>query len=228
MLRNSEILPILSAMVTFHELIKTRTNAAHQMAEEAPFISELMGGGLTAGAYLDYLRALEPVYRRMEELFRAHSNEAPFSYFDHRALDRAELITADISFLEGAFNVSRDVRELPSVQAYLEILDDEISPVRLAAHHYIRYLGDLSGGQAIASLVNRHYQIPKEALNFYNFEGIGDGVFYKKRYRDFLNLIKLSQSEREEFLNEVEILYSMNRNVFLDLGSYHKQNMVNA
>ena len=211
-------------MTTFHAQIKLRSDSAHREAEEAPFIAELMGGTLSTSAYLDYLKALAPIYQRMEQLFTARGSEEPLSYFDHRALDRAEFIAADISYLEGASEDTGDIKSLPSISNYLKTLHDEISPVRLTAHHYIRYLGDLSGGQAIARLVARHYQIPAEALNFYNFEDIGDIVFYKKRYRDFLNLIALDEVQQEEFLSEVELLYKLNRELFMDLGNLHCAN----
>jgi heme oxygenase len=131
------------------------------------------------------------------------------------------MIAADISYLEDALGDTKNLTTLPSVRKYLDSLHDEITTTRLTAHHYIRYLGDLSGGQAIARLVARHYQIPAEALNFYNFEDIGDVVFYKKRYRDFLNLIALNEEQQEEFLSEVELLYALNRELFMDLGNLH-------
>jgi heme oxygenase len=208
-------------MTTFHAQIKLRSDSAHRQAEEAPFIAALMGGELSTSAYLDYLKALAPIYLRMEELFTARGAEEPLSYFDHRALDRSQMIAADISYLEDALGDTKNLTTLPSVRKYLDSLHDEITTTRLTAHHYIRYLGDLSGGQAIARLVARHYQIPAEALNFYNFEDIGDVVFYKKRYRDFLNLIALNEEQQEEFLSEVELLYALNRELFMDLGNLH-------
>jgi heme oxygenase len=209
-------------MTEFHAHIKARTELAHQAAEEAPFIAHLMGGSLTRAAYLDYLRALAPIYRRMEELFRLNATSSPLSYLDHRALDRTALIEADIDYLEKTVPALDPEPALESVAKYLHQLHEKISPVRLSAHHYIRYLGDLSGGQAIARLVSRHYEIASEGLNFYNFEGIGDIVFYKKRYRDFLNLIPLAQSESDEFLDEVESLYSLTRDIFVELGELHQ------
>lgn len=209
-------------MTTFHAQIKERTDLAHQAAEEAPFIAQLMAGTLGARAYLDYLRAFAPIYLRMEELFLRESAKEPLTYLDHRALDRSKYILADISYLENAEKSESIQLELPSVRKYLNLLHDEVSPVRLSAHHYIRYLGDLSGGQAISRLVSRHYQIPQEGLNFYNFDGIGDIVFYKKRYRDFLNLIPLRENDKEEFLDEVEKLYALSRDIFLELGEIHQ------
>ncbi len=149
---------------------------------------------------------------------RREERPGVLTYFDHRALDRAEKISSDISALNSILESSTSDTTHSSVMEYLNSLPQSISDTRLLAHHYIRYLGDLSGGQAISKLVSRHYQVPDSALNFYDFNSIGDIVFYKNRYRNLLNLIDLSPEEKSEFLQEVVKLYSLNREIFLDLG----------
>lgn len=206
-------------MSTFHERIKRSTDAAHAAAETAPFIKYLMGGELTKAAYRVYLVALLPIYERMESLFL--QTGGVIAHFDHRALDRASAIRADIDALVSLTSQTTLGQGLSSVDRYLESLADDITPVRLLAHHYIRYLGDLSGGLAIAKLVARHYQIPSQALNFYDFTDIGDTVFYKKRYRDLLNLVNLNKEAEDEFLDEVSKLYTLSREIFIDLGQFH-------
>lgn len=208
-------------MTTFHERIKSQSDQAHQSAEQAQFIIDLMDGSLNQGAYLDYLAALKPVYERMEELLRERGRTGVLAHFDHRALDRSEKISADITWLEGALSQSTSETRLPAITPYMQALRGDLSDAQLLAHHYIRYLGDLSGGQAISRLVSRHYQIPAEALNFYNFETLGDIVFYKNRYRDLLNLINFSSAEEEEFIDEVLKLYILNQNLFIGLGQIH-------
>lgn len=207
--------------MSFHDQIKTRTDAAHSEAESAPFISALMGGQLNPRAYHDYLAAFLPIYRRMESLLQARSDSIFLSYFNHRALDRSQLIENDIAHLGSMIESTVKGEDFTSVQSYLARLSDQLSDARLAAHHYIRYLGDLSGGQAISKLVSRHYVIPPEALSFYDFSSIGDIVFYKKRYRDLLNLAPISVEEKDEFLDEVTNLYRLSTDIFIDLGKVH-------
>jgi len=207
--------------MSFHDQIKARTDAAHAQAENAPFISALMGGGLNPLAYRDYLASFLPVYSRMEALLQARSESTLLSFFNHRALDRSALIENDIAHLESTLSSTFKGASLPSVQSYLARLTDQVSDARLLAHHYIRYLGDLSGGQAISKLVSRHYAIAPEALTFYDFTNIGDAVFYKKRYRDLLNLAPLSTEEKDEFLDEVTHLYLLSTEIFIDLGKTH-------
>lgn len=207
-------------MVTFHAQIKDATDQAHREAEEAPFIEDLMAGRLSQMAYLDYLIALQPIYLTMESLLFQRSDSALLEHFDHRSLDRSQKLTSDISHL------STDKAEAtvfsPAVTTYLQRLNSEMSDAALLAHHYIRYLGDLSGGQAISRLVSRHYSISQSGLNFYNFDNIGDVVFYKKRYRDLLNLVSLSEEEKSDFLNEVRELYALSKSIFVELGMIHK------
>src|SRR5699024_8513215 len=51
------------------------------------------------------------------------------------------------------------------------------------AHHYTRYLGDLSGGQAIRTLMRRHYGLPKTSLTMWDFTEAGKTKPYKEAYR---------------------------------------------
>lgn len=228
MLRNSKKVDRLSVnsrqgggKMSFHAQIKVSTDAAHAQAENAQFIASLMGGSLDKPAYRDYLTAFLPIYIRMEELLKERQESQLISYFGHRALDRAEKISNDIAALDAQINSSFDGKSLKSVHNYLERLNVDITDARLLAHHYIRYLGDLSGGQAISKLVARHYAIEADALNFYDFAQVGDSVFYKKRYRDLLNLVPFSQQDKIEFLDEVSILYKLTTKIFIELGEIH-------
>ena len=45
---------------------------------------------------------------------------------------------------------------------------------RLVAHAYVRYFGDLSGGQILKKLLGTALNLPPEALSFYEFPGIAD------------------------------------------------------
>jgi len=204
----------------FHQILKDHTQQAHSNAESQPFIEELMSGKLNQSAYLAYLTSLLPIYQKMEEIFKSRPNSILLNYFDHRALDRTEKLQKDIETL--SIKNGYVDREFSSTEKYTTRINRDISDVALLAHHYIRYLGDLSGGQAISRLVARHYAISAEALNFYDFTSIGDSVFYKKRYRDLLNFVFQEESERQEFLLEVTELYKLNAMIFAELGTIDK------
>jgi heme oxygenase (biliverdin-producing, ferredoxin) len=65
-------------------------------------------------------------------------------------------------------------------------------PAEYVAHHYTRYLGDLSGGQVIGAMIERHYGATPEQLTFFSFEGIEKPVPYKREYRTALDALELT------------------------------------
>ncbi len=111
----------------------------------------------------------------------------------------------------------------PGAKAYADELA-AIGPgsaTYLMAHHYVRYLGDLSGGQIISALVQRHYDLGPEGLNFYAFEGIGKIKPYKDSYRSHLDEADFSDVEKQEILHHAEVAFETNRQVFVDLMEHY-------
>ena len=87
---------------------------------------------------------------------------------------------------------------------------------QLLAHHYLRYLGDLSGGQAIGALVARHYQVPREQLTMWDFSDIDAPKRVKDAYRAHLDEIT-DPAVREEFLAETKLGYELAGELFTAL-----------
>jgi len=200
----------------FSTMIRESTREAHEAAESAPFVRQLMGGSLQARHYADLLVALEPVYGAMEEEFRAHAEESSVALFDHRKLDRHARIVHDLA----GFGQVPGSRPRPViVEEYVAAVHAAAaSPQRLLAHHYTRYLGDLAGGQAIAARLRQCYDLPPEVLTFYDFSDLGDLVHYRRRYRDLLNLVPWSPGERDEFVAESLRVFALNAALFHALG----------
>lgn len=206
------------AIQSFHEQIQEATEQSHRSAERTDFIVNLMGGTLNQHAYLRYLEALAPIYEQLEALLRTRVARPLLKDFDHRGLDRFSRVQSDIALLRGSTGASESVLRPVATTAYLARLHPEIEDERLLAHHYIRYLGDLSGGQAIARLVARHYQISPEGLSFYDFGELNDAKAYKAEYREKLNRADLSESQKENFISEAITLYSLSADIFNELG----------
>jgi heme oxygenase (biliverdin-producing, ferredoxin) len=131
------------------------------------------------------------------------------------ALARMTAIDADLAAL-GASDWRESHPPLPETAAYAAhlraIADDD---VRYLAHHYTRYLGDLSGGQAIAALVARHYGATPAQLGFYTFEVADDGVMrYKRGYRSAMNELALSPDQVDVLVAEVRESFRLNSAIF--------------
>jgi heme oxygenase (biliverdin-producing, ferredoxin) len=192
-------------------LVRAASADDHRAAETRGFITALMGGDLSLDEYTRYLAQLAWVYEALEERGSRPGDPAVFD----PALARMAAIEADLAAL-GASAWREAHPALPATAdyaAHLRVIADD--DVRFLAHHYTRYLGDLSGGQAIAALVARHYGATPEQLGFYRFEVADGGVVgYKRGYREAMNALALSPDEVDVLVGEVRTSFRMNSAVF--------------
>ena len=94
------------------------------------------------------------------------------SFVNDPALPRFASIVADLTAL-GASDWEVNHPPLSTTTDYTDritAVSDELP--RHIAHHYTRYLGDLSGGQSIAKRVADHYGATPDQLSFYRFDAI--------------------------------------------------------
>lgn len=194
---------MLSAMV------REASKDVHQSAENSPFMVALLKGELSTDAYCDYLAQLAPIYETLESWL-----DTKLPLFDRR-LDRYERIISDIDSMCGVRVVSDETIKYTK---HLKNIIKKKDEVRFLAHHYVRYLGDLSGGQAVAKLVMRNMSIPPNFLSFYEFDQINDKVRYKETYREQLDSLELTEEQTQSFISEVMIAFEHHEKIFFALG----------
>ena len=200
---------------TLTSLVAERTKAAHEQAENKPFITGLLNGSASVRCYVSLITALLPVYEELEAQVRSRNDDASIALFDHRRLDRGSRIREDLR----GFGQDPDRLVVNSAtRRYVDaIRETAASPQRLLAHHYTRYLGDLAGGQAIARNVMTHYDIAPHLLSFYDFSDLGDVVHYRRRYKSLLDLVPWSLEERQDFIDEAARAFELNAALFDEL-----------
>lgn len=210
------------AVVPLSARLREGTRAAHERAETVSFITDLMQGRLSTAAYADLAAqqygmyiALEAASQRMLESDRGRELVFP-------GLTRTPSIEADLAFLFGPeWREAIDV--LPVAHEYAaritEVSDDL---PRYAAHAYTRYLGDLSGGQAIKRLVQRHYGLGEEGVAFYTFETIEKPKIFKDVYRARLDALELTPTEVDEAVDEAGVAFDLSARLFAALGERHQ------
>lgn len=207
----------MTDLVPLSELVRDASRQQHIDAENSTFISQLMKGELDLAAYTRYLANLAWLYGALEKQV-ATGTAFPSSenLWDDR-LVRSDSIRGDLEQL-GVANPD-SVTPTPAMREYVDHINSlhGKADFRLVAHHYTRYLGDLSGGQAIAALVARHYGATEDQLSFYRFEQIPDLVRFKKSYRSILDGLALTSEEREELVDEVKLAFTFNQRLFEDL-----------
>jgi heme oxygenase len=191
-------------------LVREASKESHYSAENSPFMVALLRGELEREAYCNYLAQLAPIYETLESW-----TTTKLPLFDRR-LDRFERIISDIDSMCGMQLVLNETIEYTK---HLKSIIESGDEIRFLAHHYVRYLGDLSGGQAVAKLVMRNMSIPPNFLSFYEFDQIQDKVRYKETYRDNLDNLELTEEQTQSFISEVMTAFEHHEKIFNTLGS---------
>ena len=191
--------------------------AQHSDAENATFTSELMAGRINEAGYTDYLRRLRVVYAALEEVGRGLADDPIAAELHDPALERLAAIEADIAHWSNGGSLDVDS---PAATAYAErVRAAASSPLRFVAHHYTRYLGDLSGGLAIGRIIDRTYGSTGQGIAFYHFETIAKPKEYKDGYRARLDALPLDAAQRDEVVAEVQEAFRHNQAVFDELSA---------
>ncbi|MDO4911718.1 MAG: biliverdin-producing heme oxygenase [Corynebacterium sp.] len=192
--------------------LRTSTAEAHEAAEHSSFMDDLIGGRLDKAAFTRLQEQSWHFYKAMEEAARDLKDDMGDIY--DVVLERLGTLEHDIAELGGTV----DAPILPATQEYvdrLKAIHDAKAAHRLVAHHYVRYLGDLSGGQVIGRMMQRHYDVSEEATTFYDFPFKRKP--YKDKYRESLDALSLTEEQRAELLQEASDAFIFNQRVFQDL-----------
>ncbi|WP_139980433.1 heme oxygenase (biliverdin-producing) [Nocardioides litoris] len=205
--------------------VREGSRAEHEATEGSPFMTRLLAGGLAPAAYADYLRRLRVVYAALERAVRAHAADPAVAAVHDPALERLAAIDADLAHWAPGPAVTLPV-DSPAATAYADRLAAASAQAAdgwggaLLAHHYTRYLGDLSGGQAIGRLLDRAYDLGGQGTGtaFYAFPGIRPKP-YKDAYRARLDALDLDASQVDAVVAEVRVAFELNGALFAELDA---------
>jgi heme oxygenase len=198
-------------------LIRAASAEDHRATEGRGFITRLMSGELNLAEYTRYLAQFAHVYEALES--RPDDADDTGSVFDPE-LRRLARIESDLAAL-GASDWRTRWPMLPATEDYVRHLrglvasgDPLDNTARYLAHHYARYLGDLSGGQAIAVLIARHYAASPDQLSFYDFSALGSVVHAKREYKERMNALELDPTSVDALTAEVLRAFRFNGAIF--------------
>jgi heme oxygenase len=202
--------------------MKEGSAAEHDAAEHSPFMSELLAGRIGATGYSAYLLRLRVVYAALENAVRDRRSDSMVAAVYDPALERLTALDADLDYWlpDGA---ARDV-DSPAAAAYAQRLDALSWGGELVAHHYTRYLGDLSGGRGIGKIMDRTFDLRGAGLAFYEFPVRPKP--YKDAYRKRLDELGTDAGEIDRIVGEVKTAFGLNQAIFDELAdniSHHQR-----
>lgn len=210
----------IPAEAPFSEVLRTETLADHRAAERSPFIHELLGGRLPREGFAAMTGQLYALYRVLEELNATLHDDPVVGPFLAEELIRVPSLEDDLRYLAGE-RWTELARPNAATSDYIGRLGELRATwtTGLVAHHYLRYLGDLSGGQIIARVVRRAYGLEDDGVRFYQFDRIADVGEFKAAYRRRLDEAPWDAAERRRLIDEVNRGYRHARAMFDELDA---------
>lgn len=195
------------------------TRALHLQAERSGIIRDLLRGQASRAGYVLLLRNLVPAYHQLEAGLDALRHAPAIEPIARPALYRSGALRSDLVRLCGSDWVGT-LPLLPAAERYA----DRIAAVAagegggLLAHAFVRYMGDLSGGQILKRLLARSQGLPLDALSFYDFPDIGDIEAFKAEYRGAIERAALEIADLAPVVEEAAEAFRLNIALSLEVA----------
>lgn len=211
--------PIAPARLS--ELLRERTRAHHARAERAGIMPALLQGRFDRRLYCTLLRNLHPIYCELEDGLAANAGHPWLATLPIADLARRGPLEQDLLHLHGA-GWPQSLPLMPAARRYERRLTELASqdPRRLAAHAYLRYLGDLSGGRLLARAIERALGLDGDrGTRFYGFGGPEAADRLAQRFRAGLDQAPADGADALEIVDEAVFGFDLHAELFEQLGA---------
>jgi len=177
----------------------------------------VLRGDVGRGEYVALLVDLAALYDALETELDRHAGHPVLAPFAPGALRRHAALLADVAALAAGPPPAPG----PAARAYAAHLHalGASAPVRLVAHAYVRYMGDLSGGQILRGIVERALALRDGAgtdagTAFHDFAAAGDPDALKRRFRDALDALPAEWADA--VVDEALVAFAMHERLFTE------------
>lgn len=197
--------------LTFSEALREGTRELHAQAERSGVIFDILRKRASREGYILFLRNLLPIYREMETVLDGLSGASPAKLFARADLYRTNALARDLARLAGETWVDA-LPVLPEAESYAATVAaaGRGEGSKVLAHAYVRYFGDLSGGQALKGLIGRTLGLSSDQLGFYEFPSIRDPQEFKNTLRQRLDEIVPQLEDPTAIIEEARTAFRFN------------------
>ncbi len=202
--------------------LREGTKQSHTLAENTAYMKCFLKGYLTKEPFAKLLSNLYFVYSALEAELLRHSKHPVVSSIYFPQLDRKAHLAEDLAYYYGN-NWRESIIPSQAGRDYVARLHEisHTEPALLVAHAYVRYLGDLSGGQGLKNIVRSALELPSNlGTRFYEFDAFPSVVAireFKGQYRDALNSLPVDEELATKIVAEANYAFSLNRDVLHSL-----------
>lgn len=198
--------------------LREGTQKSHTAAENTAYMKCFLKGIVEREPFRKLLANLYWVYSTLEAEIQRHRNHPVVGPLVFPELHRTANLERDLQFFYGD-NWREQITPLPAGQVYVDRLRkiSETDPALLVAHAYTRYLGDLSGGQALKNIVRAALELPPDqGTGLYEFEQLPTVEAkreFKEKYRQTLNSLPVDTATIQRIVAEANYAFELNRDV---------------
>ena len=208
------------------ERLRTETRELHSTAERSSLMNALMGGRMERQAYCALLGNLHAIYAALEPALARHARRPMIAAVFQPALVRTGALEHDLRVLHGPAWAD-ELALKPAALAYVGQLRDldASQPDLLLAHAYVRYLGDLSGGQMLRKVVAKNPMLAGEAaVAFYDFGDVVAARGLAKAFRlglaaaSVVSVMSADDRLADALVEEARLAFELHRQLFEELA----------
>lgn len=202
------------------ERLRAQTRDLHALSERSGVMAQLLRAELALPGYCALLRNLQALYAALEAALTRNGQHPALVALDLAVLQRESALAADLQALAGPG--WHGLPLAPALQAYVRRLDEIAAraPLLLVAHVYVRYLGDLHGGQMLKHLVARSLcagHTADAATRFYDFGSDEQVQALRRRLRSGLALISVDEGQADSLVAEARWAFAQHVALFEQL-----------
>lgn len=187
------------------------TAELHAQAEQSGVVREILAGQIPVERYALYLRNLLPAYRELERGLHQVRAQPGLGALYRPEIWRAPAIESDLSRLVGRDGSER-LPLLPAGQSYARRVAAAAAGdgSLLIAHAYVRYLGDLAGGQVLKRRLAAVPGIGPACVGFYEFPQLESPRTFARAYRAAIDAAALQLAADDAVLAEAAAAFRCN------------------
>lgn len=198
--------------------LREGTRHSHTMAENTAFMKCFLKGIVEREPFRKLLADLYFVYSALEEELQRHRSHPVVAPIYFPELNRQEKLEADLAFYYGE-DWREQITPSEAGKSYVSRIHEvaNTEPALLVAHAYVRYMGDLSGGQSLKNIVRSALDLPPDqGTGLHEFDQLATPEArrnFKFKYRDTLNALPVDDTLAQRIVEEANEAFRFNRDV---------------
>ena len=209
-------------MTDLAQRLREGSQTSHTLSENTAFMKCFLKGVVELEPFKKLTADLYFLYSALEEEMASHADHSVVGPMVFGELLRTAKLEDDLAYYYGD-NWRDLIQATPAGAHYVSRIREasRSNPALLVAHAYVRYMGDLSGGQGLRHIVRSALNLPPDqGTGLHEFDQLPTVEAkrdFKIRYREALNALPVDEDLTQAMIDEANLAFALNRDVFHEL-----------